>query len=394
VPARLRDRTVVRGGFGVFFGPGQNDDVFAPIDNTGNRIGLDRTSAPTLAYPIDPFLAQAQTSGRTPRALALHRSDMYVNQYSMSVQHALPGALTFQVGYVGNAGHNLFSRSFTNIIDPATGRRAVPQFGQVDIKANDGKAEFNALQLSLRRRFTDGLLIGAEYMWSHALNDGSVGGGDGNAAENVNNRAADWGPSAQDVRHNLTANWVYELPFGRGHRLMADGVGAQVLGGWQTSGLIQARTGRPLTVIVTRARTEVPDGNSGNSTTSGSVQRPNLVPGVPLKPPSGQSPDLWINPAAFAVPARGTWGSAGRGILTGPGLVQVDFALTRRFAIRADQNIEVRWEVFNLFNRENLANPNLNISSGPTFGRITGPANREFGTGSARQMQFMLRVNF
>jgi hypothetical protein len=118
------------------------------------------------------------------------------------------------------------------------------------------------------------------------------------------------------------------------------------------------------------------------------------VPGVPLKPPSGQSPDLWINPAAFAVPARGTWGSAGRGVLRGPGLVQVDFALTRRFAIRAEQNIEMRWEVFNLFDRQNLANPNVNISSGPSFGKITGPANPDFGTGSARQMQFMLRVNF
>jgi outer membrane receptor protein involved in Fe transport len=394
VPGRLHDRTVVRGGFGVFFGPGQNDDVFAPIDNTGNRIGLDRTQAATLTYPIDPFLAQALTSGRSPRALALHRSDMYVNQYSVSVQQVLPGALTFQVGYVGNKGYNLFSRSFTNIIDPATGRRQLPQFGQVDIKANDGRAEFNALQLSLRRRFTGGLLLGTEYMWSHALNDGSVGGGDANAAQNVNNRAADWGPSAQDVRHNVTVNWVYELPFGQGRRFMADGVGASVLGGWQASGLVQARTGRPLTILVTRARTDVPDGNSGNSTTSGSQQRPDLVPGVPLKPPSGQSPDLWINPAAFAVPARGTWGTAGRGVLRGPGLVQVDFALTRRFAIRAEQNIEMRWEVFNLFDRQNLANPNLNISSGPSFGRITGPANPDFGTGSARQMQFMLRVNF
>jgi len=195
------------------------------------------------------------------------------------------------------------------------------------------------------------------------------------------------------VRHNLIVNWVYELPFGRGRRWAANGVGASVLGGWQASGLLQARSGRPLTILVTRSRTDVPDGNSGNSSTSGSQQRPDLVPGVSVVP-SGQSPDLWINPAAFALPARGTWGNAPRSLLTGPGLAQVDFALTRRFSIATDRAIEVRWEIFNLFNRQNLANPNVNVSSGPTFGRITGPANSEFGTGSARQMQFMLRVNF
>jgi hypothetical protein len=393
-PGRFHDRTVVRGGYGLFYGPGQNDDVFAPIDNTGNRIGLDRTQASTLTYPIQSFLSQALTSGRSPRALARHRGDMYVEQYSVSVQHALRGDFTLQVGYVGNQGHNLFSRSFVNTIDPATGRRPLPSFGQVDIKANDGEATFTALQMSLRRRFSRGFLLGSEYMWSRARNDGSVGGGDGSAAQNINDRRADWADSVHDVRHNLTMNWVYELPFGPGRRWPAEGIAGHVLAGWQASGLFQARSGRPLTVIVTRNRADLQDGNSGNSTTSGSVQRPDRVPGVSLEPPGGRSPDLWINPAAFAVPARGTWGNAPRSLLTGPGLAQVDFALTRRFPTATDRSIEVRWEIFNLFNRQNLANPNVNISSGPSFGRITGPANAEFGTGSARQMQFMLRVNF
>ncbi len=393
-PGRFHDRMVVRGGYGLYFGPGQNDDVFAPIDNTGNRIGLDRTQAATLIYPIQPFLAQAATSGRSPRALDLHRRDLYVEQYSLSVQQALRGDVTLQLGYVGNRGHNLFSRGFVNTIDPATGLRPLPSFGQVDIKSNVGEATFNAMQVSLRRRFKGGFLLGTEYMLSHAMNDGSIGAGDGNAAQNVNDRRAEWASSAQDVRHNLIVNWVYELPFGRGQRWVANGIGARLLGGWQASGLLQARGGRPLTILVTRSRTDVPDGNSGNSSTSGSQQRPDLVPGASVEPAAGQSPDLWINPAAFVVPARGTWGSAPRSLLTGPGLAQVDFSLTRRFSIATDRNVEVRWEIFNLFDRHNLANPNVNISSGPSFGRITGPANPEFGTGSARQMQFMFRVNF
>ncbi|PYQ87136.1 MAG: hypothetical protein DMG02_21815 [Acidobacteria bacterium] len=358
--------------------------------HTGNRIGLDRTQAATLNYPIDPFLAQALTSGRSPRALALHRHDLYVEQYSANVQQALRGDFTLQVGYIGSCAHNLFSRSFVNVIDPATGRRPLPSFGQVDIKSNTGRATFNAMQVLLRRRFSRGLLVGLEYMLSQARNDGSIGGGDANAPQNVSDPQADWGDSAQDVRHNLIANWVYELPLAQA----VDGLAGRVLRGWQASGLVQIRSGRPLTILVTRARTDVPDGNSGNSSTSGSQQRPDLVPGVPLVPPSAQSPDLWINPAVFAVPARGRWGNAPRSLLTGPGLAQVDFALTRRFAMSADRNVEVRWEIFNLFNRQNLANPNVNISSGPSFGRITGPANPDFGTGSARQMQFMFRLNF
>ena len=230
-------------------------------------------------------------------------------------------------------------------------------------------------------------------MWSHSVNDGSVAGGDGNAPQNVRDRKADRGDSAQDIQHTATVNWVYELPFGKDKPWLSGGRGATLLGGWQFSGLLQARTGQQLTVIVSRARTDMAEANaSTGSTTSGSMQRPDLVPGMSVIPSAGQSPALWINPAAFAVPTRGKWGNAGRGIVNGPSLVQVDVALQRRFG--SSRNVEFRWEVYNLLNRANLANPELNTSTGPAFGRITGPANSSFGTGSARQMQFMLRVNF
>jgi outer membrane receptor protein involved in Fe transport len=376
LPARFGGKTVIRGGFGVFHGPGQNDDVFAPLDNAATRLGLDRSTNALLSYPIEPFLAAAATSGVTPRALDRQREDLYVNQYSLSIQQELPWHFVMQVGYVGNQGRHLFSRSYVNTIDPVTGQRPLAQFGRTDYKADDGSSSFNGLQVSLHRSLLNGFLFGGQYMWSHSINDASVGGGDAAAPQNVNDRGGDRGNSAQDIRHTATLNWVWELPWGRG-----------VLGGWQLSGLVQARTGRQLTITVSRSSKDLPDGNSSN-------QRPDRVEGVPLEPPSGQTPQQWINPAAFAVPPRGRWGTAGRGIMTGPGLFQVDLGLQKEFRIGAERGVAFRWEVFNVFNRANLADPTTNRSAGPSFGLITGPLTRGAGTGGPRQMQFMLRVNF
>jgi hypothetical protein len=149
---------------------------------------------------------------------------------------------------------------------------------------------------------------------------------------------------------------------------------------------MQARTGRPLTITVDRQGSDLPDGNNRN-------QRPDVVAGVDPYPAT-KTPDQWLNIAAFAVPARGTWGNIARNTLRGPGLFQVDIALQKRLAISGHRTFEFRWEAFNAFNRMNLANPATNISNPAQFGRITGPLNRGYGTGTARQMQFMLRVNF
>ncbi|PYQ20759.1 MAG: hypothetical protein DMF81_17635 [Acidobacteria bacterium] len=394
-PSRFKDKTVIRGGFGIFYGPGQNDDVFAGIDNVEERRGLDRTQSPNLAYPITPFLSLAGISGKTPRALEIHRQDLYTEQYSLSVQQQLPADFLMQVGYVGNQGHHLFGRSFLNTIDPATGRRPLATFGQIDEKTNEGNSNFHGLQVSLHRQFRGGFLMGGQYMWSHSINDGSVGGGDGDPPQNIQDLRGNRGNSREDIRHTGTLNWVWQLPVGKGRRYLSNGGLADlILGGWELSGIAQARTGRQLTVTLSRARGDLPDGNSGSGGTSGSAQRPDLVPGISLKPSQGQSPDLWINPAAFATPAKGTWGNAGRSILTGPGLFQVDIGLQKQFAISGDRNIAFRWEVFNVFNRDNLANPETNLSTGPAFGRITASLTRGAGTGSPRQMQFMLRLNF
>jgi hypothetical protein len=383
-PARFNDNTVIRGGFGVFFGPGQNDDVFAPIDNAGARTTLTRSEAATLAYPIDPFLGLAASVGNAARAVDEHRVDQYAEHYSLTIQQALPWRMTMQVGYVGNEGHHMLDRDNVNNIDPATGQRPLPQFGRVDIKSSGSSTNFNGLQLSLYRRAANGLQLGTQYMWSHAFDEGSLGGGESTARQNAACRSCEYASTNQDVRHTLTINGVYALPFGRGGN---DGSALRyVFGGWQLSGLLQARTGRPLTITASRGTADLPDGNNSN-------QRADRVSNVDLYP-ANQTAEQWFNPAAFAVPLRGTWGNAGRNIVRAPGLFQVDLAIQKRFVMAGARNLEFRAEAFNAFNRVNLGAPGVAVTSPATFGRITGPLNRGYGTGTARQMQFMFRFNF
>jgi hypothetical protein len=224
-------------------------------------------------------------------------------------------------------------------------------------------------------------------MWSHSINDGNVGSGEGSQPQIAICRACDRGNSAQDIRHTMTSNWVYQLPFGHGQKYLQSGIASRVLGGWETSGIWTMRTGRMLTVSIARATGAVPDGNT-------SAQRPNIVPGVSIYPEGGPTFSQWLNPAAFAIPANGTWGNAGRSIATGPGLAQVDFALQKQNRITEGKSLVFRVEAFNLLNRTQAGNPGTTLTSPATFGVVTTGLNRTIGTGTSRQLQLALRLNF
>jgi len=143
----------------------------------------------------------------------------------------------------------------------------------------------------------------------------------------------------------------------------------------ELSGIGSMHTGLPLTVTISRSATALPDGNSQN-------QRPNLVAGVPLTPPDGRTITQWINPAAFSLPANGQWGNAGRNIVDGPGLFQIDIALSRSIKIRESSSLSLRLETFNIFNHPQLGKPSGNFSALTTFGRITSISNTSpIGTG-------------
>jgi len=386
-PKALKGKTVIRTGAGIYHGPGQVDDVNASLDNYADNYSLTRNEAPNLSFPITPFLGLARNIGLTPRSLQRDRRDLYSTNWGFAIQQELPAGFITQVGYVSTVGKKLFARVDINRLDPVTRTRFLPNFGRIDEKRQDGNSNFNALQVSLHRRVGRGLLWGTEYMWSHSINDNSIGAGEGDRPQNSDCRACDRGNSSQDIRHTFTANWVYTLPFGKGQKFLESGPAARVLGGWEVSGIWFMRTGRPLNITMTRSTNDLPDGNSRNP-------RPNLVPGVSIYPAGGPTFARWFNPAAFAAPASRTWGNLGRHIARGPGLAQVDFALQKVNRITEGKSITVRVEAFNIFNRVQAANPGTNFTSTGSFGIVSSGFNRTIGTGTARQLQLALRLSF
>ncbi len=424
-PAALRDKTVIRTGFGIYHGAGQNDDLNASLESDTFRQEVDSSSCPTLSYPVNLANCPSVLIAAAPRALQRHRRDLYVEQWGLSVQQALPGDFVFQSSYMGTHGVRLFARNRFNLCeeprtigtDPDTGlpafvdcTRPFPDFGNLDIKADVGTSTFQAGQFSLQRQMKHGWMWEVQYMLSHSINDGSVGGGEANSPENAACRPCDRGPSVFDTRHNFTATGIYDLPIGPGRRYWAiAGFLGKVLEGWSLSGIGLAHSGHPLTVLISRDSSQIPDGNDAAD------QRPDLVPGVPVIP-RGQNRNNWININAFAAPPLTRFGDALRGIIRAPKVWQADMALTKRTKITEKVDLEFRAEAFNIFNRTQLGDPGeLDILAGPPtpppgpglfsgFGVITTSVNfnnnndsfssANTGTGLPRQVEFMLRLTF
>jgi hypothetical protein len=384
-------RTVLRAGFGTYHEDGQLDDQNLPNSNEVFRYSLSNKTIADLSYPIDPFLVDV-TGKISPRAQDRRRKDTFVNQWGVSVQQALPLDFVGTVSYVGSEGHHLLTLSEVNVVNSVTGTRPFPDFGQVDWRGNTNNSNYNGLSLSAKRSFSHGFLFSANYMWSHEIDDGSNGSGDGDSlvAQNVACQPCERASGIWDVRHVFNANLVYQLPFGRGKQFLSEpGAVSSILGSWEVTSMVVARTGFPVNVTVDRSSSDVPDGNTNN-------QRPDLVPGVSLTPPGGSTIAEWINPAAFAVPAPGTFGTAPRDVARGPGAWQIDMGLGKNVPLTERVRLEFRTEFFNIFNHPQYGLPQADFSAGPgVFGSIISSVNTgPVGTGTPRQIQFMLRVAF
>jgi hypothetical protein len=290
-PASLGGKTTIRTGFGIYYGGNQNDDFSDAAESAVPRYSLSSADFPNLAFPLVAFL-DPRNQLFSPKAIDRHRKDLYYENWDFMVQQQLPKDWLVQVGYTGSEGHHLFNRETVNLIDPLTGKRPLAGFGSFGLKANHANNNFNALQTMLHRRFTRGLQVQMNYMWSHGITDASIGAGESIAYQNMACRACDRSSSSVDVRHNMTASAIYNLPFGPGKQFFDTGLPSRILGGWELAGIASARTGLPVNITMTRKATALPDGNT-------SSQRPNLVPGVPIYA-AHQSIDNWFNPAAFA----------------------------------------------------------------------------------------------
>ena len=379
-PTRWKDKTVISAGAGIFYGDAQLGDQYSPANNDASRYTLSVATTPNLAFPFDPFINTTSALATAPRSMPRNKRSQVSQQFGASIQQVLTRRVSLQVGYNGQQNYHTFSRTYVNLINPKTGLRPLPALDQVDVRGEDGVGSFHGLVSTLQATAWNGLLVRANYVYSHALNDGSAGGGaaDGTGPQNDACRSCEKANSSYDARQVFSLNFSYQVPFGKNHWY----------GGWQWSGSATDRTGLPLNVTVTRKATDVLDGNVLSS------QRPDLVPGVPLYL-DYRTTGLWLNPAAFAVPAKGTWGNFGRNVVRAPGLFQIDTALSKKTRLTEKFGIEFGIEAFNLTNHPQLGNPGVNTSSSTAFGKITSPINTSpVGAGTPRQLQLMTRFTF
>jgi len=385
--------TVLRAGGGIYHTDGQEDDQNLPISNTVDRYSFSNTKFPTLSYPLTPFLQYAEAGGLgvvSPRDLDRNRKDDYVAAWTASIQRKLPFNILGTASYLGNKGTYVLTTTYTNLLNPQTGVAPYPAFGPVSWRGDVGNSTFHALQLNVRRAFQKGLLLSANYMWSHSINDGSIGGGDSDTPQDSFCRACDKASSDFDVRHSFNLSAVYQLPFGAGKRyLSTPGLVRTVLGGWTLSAIGSTQTGLPFNITINRPNGSVP----GGFAISGE-ERPDYVPGVSLTPPGGSTPGEWVNPAAFATPASGTFGDLGRNAFRAPAISDVDLALAKDVSFAERMHVRFRADVFNVLNRAQYGAPNA-VFGQTNFGVITTTiSSYSTGRGTPREFQLSAKVSF
>jgi hypothetical protein len=391
-------KTIVRAGFGTYHEDGQLDDQNLPAKNE-----IPSYSVKNVIYPPNPYFTAGNIS---PNAEQRDRKDTYTEQWDLSVQRELPANFLTTVSYLGSHGVHLLETNVVNLKNPATGIAQYPGFAPaIGWRGSVGASSYHGLSVSLRRPFSNGLLLTANYAYTHEIDNGSNGSGDGDeiSPQNAFCLPCEWASGTWDARHVVNGNAVYELPFGPGKPLLNQrGVTSAVVGNWQMTTTALARTGFPVNVLLPSSYV-APDGNSG-------TQRPDLVPGVALTPPGGRNIHNWINPAAFALPA-GEFGDAPRNLFRGPGTWQIDIAAARTFPITERVRLEFRSEFYNIFNHPQLGQPQMTCdlsSSSPTgcaagFGSIINTVNLNtaivnpitpVGSGTPREIQLALRLDF
>ncbi len=271
----------------------------------------------------------------------------------------------------------------------AFGTRPIPGIGSIFEIGTYPQSTYNALQVTFKRNLSRGLRFNANYTWSHEI-DNVIGFF--KDYQNYQNLNADRASGDQDIRQNLTFDASYDVPSFR--RYLGDGLPRWIADGWQFNALSQIRTGFPVNVTVTGG-------------IFGGALRPNLVSGVSTRPSNYSLPSNQFNINAFSLPAAGTFGNLGRNALRGPGFAQVDFSVFKNTKLTETQALQLRVEVFNLFNHANFADPSGGINAdsfsgslNPTafFGQSISTVGNQLGgllgAGGPRQIQLSVRYIF
>ena len=417
-----KDRTVVRGGFGMY------NEL---LDDLGYRMDQNAPFNPTYSIaslavsnlPINPAAPPSAKALLNPGGVQPDLKTPTLVSYSLRVEQELTPNTSLTLGYVGSHGyHQLigidgntpipvvcpaspcpaaypanFPATLANssipagsFYIPAGTPKANPSLANTWTWFSRGNSSYNALEVDLNHRFSHDLAVRGVYTWSKALDNGdslnqTTAGNAPGLVSNPYDLRADWGPATYDLRHIGVVSVVYNLPFGHekafGHNL--SGFAASMVNGWYVNSIVTIQSGFPITPQLSY--------NPSNNGDTKNPVRPFVNPNFHGAIVTG-SPKQWFNPSAFLAPAAnsGFWGNLGRDTLKGPGLGTWDFSTFKDTRIREHMNLEFRAEFFNLLNRANFNTPNLVVFT-PTG--VSGTAGAITSTSTtSRQVQFALKL--
>jgi hypothetical protein len=373
-------KTVVRAGYGFYYdqsslATGESLYFSAPYFDFKLFFSLDPTAPITLSDPFPRNFPIALPSS----ALAYQRDlrTAYTQHWNMNVQQEIGRNRVIEVAYAGSKGTKLLGARDLNQPFPSARQpnpRPVPQFDDIDILESRGNSNYHSLQARLQQSFHRGLTALASYTWSKSIDDASSffsSAGDASYPQDSLNTRAERALSNFDLRHRFSLSYSYDLPLGTG----------RLRGGWQTFGIWTFQTGRPFTVALL---SDLDNSNTGRSILGfGANDRPNVLRNPELSNPTAQR---WFDTTAFATPPFGSFGSAGRNILTGPGYQNINVSIIKNTSLAERANLQFRAEAFNLINHTNLDLPAIFVGS-PSFGSIQS-------AGSPRRVQFGVKVLF
>ncbi len=385
--------SVVRGGYGIYhdqsaLAPGEGLYFNSPFFDFGLFFSLPPqgpfpgfTLSLTDPFPFDSFPFPTPAS-----ALTFDRNlrTPYAQHWNLGVEQRLGGTRSIELAYVGTKGTRLIGARDINQPAPSTAPRVTrpnPLFDDIVQVESRASSIYHALQTRFQERLRRGLTMLAAYTWSKSIDDASgffASSADPNFPQDSNNLAAERARSNFDARHRLSVGYTYDIPSGPFEQ---SEWARHVFGGWQTNGILAVQSGRPFTVALLP---ELDNSNTGRSVLGfGANDRPNVV-GNPAT--SNPSADGWFDTSAFAIPSFGSFGTAGRNLLDGPGLATWNVSMVKTIRPSERLNAEFRLEAFNLFNRSNLDLPDSFLGS-PTFGQV-------LSAGDPRRLQFGLKLLF
>jgi hypothetical protein len=388
---RLNESTVLRTGYGITRDPmplSRPLRGFYPL-TVGDFFTQANTYVPydTMEQGIPPVVGPDEGTGRVPLPPSAqmrfitdgHLRRGYIQSWNFILEKQLPWKLVTSIGYVGTATVDSFADWNGNAAAPGTGQAGQPFFqkfkrtAETDFWNGFVGANYHSLQVSMNRRVGSGLTLEGAYTWSHAINytddDGWTGLTFNYAPILGRNRAT----AGYDITHNFHLGYVYEFPAGKGKKYLNSGIAAAVLGGWQANGVIAIYSGTPFTVTGDATALNAP----GNTQTADQVG-----PVVKIG-----SLDQYYDKSAFAPINTPRFGSTGRNVLRGPGVINNDLSLFRDFPITERLKMTFKAEAFNITNTPHFAAPDANVNDS-AFMTISSTAG---GLADQRSIRFGLR---